>query len=168
MTDQSAAANEVWVAKHEICELQRLYAKATDLLCLNTPDAAAEATQIYHRIFTPEAVIKATGMDPYIGPDAWVALVISALDEYAVTQHFIGTQLAQVDVLPTDAQGRGAGSLFSHLQAWHARPDGDMWHYIGIYQSAVVHTPGVGWQIAEMNLIQVSEDYRQITARPSA
>lgn len=167
MSDQSAAPQELWVAKNEICELQRLYAKATDLLCINTPEAVAEATRIYHRIYTPEAAIKATGMEPHIGPDAWVALVISALDEFAVTQHFIGTQLAEVTAMPADAQSHGSGSLFSHMQAWHAKADGDMWHYIGIYESAVQHTPGIGWQIEEMNLIQVSEDYRQISARPS-
>ena len=168
MPDQTAAAVAEWVAKSAICELQRLYAKATDLLCINTAEANAEATQIYHRIFTPEAVITAAGMQPHIGPDAWVELVSTALAEYSVTQHFIGTQLAEVEVLPADAQAAGSGRLFSHLQGWHARPDGDMWHYIGIYEAGVVHTPGVGWQIAEMNLMQVSEDYRPITPRPPA
>ena len=160
-------AHDVWVAKNEICELQRLYAKATDLLCINTAEANAEASEIYHRIYTPDAVIQATGMEPLTGPDAWVELVISALDEFAVTQHFIGTQLAEVKDMPADAQSHGSGTLFSHMQAWHAKADGDMWHYIGIYDSAVVYTPGTGWQIKAMNLIQVSEDYRKIHARPA-
>ena len=166
MPDQTSSPSDVWVAKNDICDLQRLYAKATDLLCINTAAANAEATQIYHRIFTPAAVIKASGMDPKTGPDAWVELVIGALEEFSATQHFIGTQIAEVQSMPANAQSNGRGSLFSHLQAWHAKPDGNMWHYIGIYESAVVHTPGLGWQIEEMQLIQVSEDYRKISPRP--
>jgi hypothetical protein len=166
MSEPNLSPTDLWIAKNEICELQRLYAKATDLLCINTPAANAEATQIYHRIFTPDAVVQATGMDPHIGPDAWVELVIGALDEFAATQHLVGTQLAEVHSLPGDEQSPGKGTLFSHLQAWHAKPDGDMWHYIGIYESNVVCHAGVGWQIAEMNLIQVSEDYRKISPRP--
>jgi len=166
MSDQTTSSVDLWIAKQEICELQRLYAKATDLLCINSTAGRAEAEQIYHRIFTPDVVITATGMDPYTGPDAWVELVVGALAEFSVTQHLIGTQLAEVTTLPGDAGALGSGRLFSHLQAWHAKTDGDMWHYIGLYESAVVHTPGVGWQIEQMALIQLSEDYRGITPRP--
>lgn len=166
MPESNSSNIELWVAKNDICELQRLYAKATDLLCINTPSANAEATQIYHRIFTPQAVISATGMAPHIGPDAWVDLVVGALHEFAATQHLVGTQIAEVHNLPGDDHAAGKGTLFSHLQAWHAKPDGDMWHYIGIYEANVVCHPGMGWKIAEMNLRQVSEDYRKISPRP--
>jgi len=166
MNKQNSETSEVWIAKHQICELQRLYAKATDLLCLNTSASVAEATAIYHQIFTPQAEIKATGMDPKYGPDAWVALVLEALDEFSTTQHMIGTQLAEVQEFPVGGEGPGQGTLFSHLQAWHAKADGDMWHYIGIYESAVVYTAESGWQIEVMNLISVSEDYRKIFPRP--
>ena len=166
MSEENASAADLWVAKNEICELQRLYAKATDLLCINTPEANAEATALYHRIFTPKAEIKATGMDTHIGPDAWVELVVGALEEFSVTQHMVGTQLAEVESLPGEDQSPGRGTLFSHLQAWHAKADGDMWHYIGTYACKVVCQPSTGWQIEEMNLLQASEDYRKITPRP--
>ena len=166
MPNQTESQNLLWIAKNEICELQRLYAIATDLLCTNTADDNSAATEIYHRIFTPQAVIKASGMEPKIGPDAWVELVIGALEEFSATQHMIGTQIAEVGALPSAGQSSGRGKLFSHLQAWHAKRDGDMWHYIGKYDSSVIFTPDVGWQINEMELVQVSEDYRKITPRP--
>jgi SnoaL-like protein len=166
MPDQTALQSQMWVAKNEICELQRLYAVATDLLCTNTPADRVKATAIYHRIYTPQAVIKASGMDPKIGPDSWVELVTGALAEFVATQHFIGTQIAEIQQLPVDNQASGTGTLFSHLQAWHAKGNGEMWHYIGTYESNIVFTPGIGWQINEMNLQQVSEDYRKLTPRP--
>ena len=92
--------------------------------------------------------------------------VVGALHEFAATQHLVGTQIAEVHNLPGDDHAAGKGTLFSHLQAWHAKPDGDMWHYIGIYEANVVCHPGMGWKIAEMNLRQVSEDYRKISPRP--
>ncbi len=169
MSEELFAANPttqaMWLAKQEICELQRLYAKATDLLCLNAPDGSDEARQIYHRIFTPDAVIRASGVEPQIGPDAWVELVVSALEEFDVTQHFIGTQLANVSQLPNGSNAAGAGHLMSHLQAWHVRPDGYLWHFIGTYDSQVVHTAGGGWQICDMTLSEVSQDYRRLQPR---
>ena len=153
-------------AKAQICELQRLYAVATDLIGEDTPRSIAEGRAIYRRIFTPDAEIKAAGVEPQIGPDAWVDLVSGALDEFNATQHFVGTQLAEVRHLPSPSHSTGAGRLTSHLQAWHAKPDGDMWHFIGTYNSEVVYTADTGWQISQMELVQVSEDYRRLTPRP--
>ncbi|MCH1551803.1 MAG: nuclear transport factor 2 family protein [Pseudomonadales bacterium] len=158
--------SELWIAKHQICDLQKRYAIATDLLTTNTAENITAATATYQQIFTPNAEIHAAGVDTQIGPEAWVALVLSALDSFTVTQHFIGTQLANVYELPTQSSTRGAGQLTSHLQAWHAKANGDMWHFIGTYEASVVHSRDAGWQIDTMHLIKTSEDYRQILPRP--
>ena len=49
---------------------------------------------------------------------------------------------------------------------WHAKANGDMWHFIGTYEASVVHSRDAGWQIDTMHLIKTSEDYRQILPRP--
>ncbi len=156
----------VEAAKAQICELQRLYAIATDLIGEDTQSSVAEGRDIYRRIFTPKAEIMAAGVEPQIGPDAWVDLVSGALDEFSATQHFVGTQLAEVSKLPSSSDATGTGRLTSHLQAWHAKADGDMWHFIGTYNSQVVYAAETGWQISHMELVQVSEDYRRLTPRP--
>ncbi len=166
MPEQADYDSKLWVAKNQICELQRLYAIATDLLTDSSPQNITTATDIYRRIFTPQAEIHAAGVEPQIGPDAWVELVSGALEVFAVTQHSIGTQIAQVSQLPDGKNATGQGQLTSHLQAWHAKSDGDMWHFIGTYESSVTFSRQAGWQINEMHLFKVSEDYRKITPRP--
>jgi hypothetical protein len=52
--------------------------------------------------------------------------------------------------------------MTSYLQAWHARADGDLWLFIGTYHDKVRTTPGVGWQIYDMQLEQVSGDRRKL------
>lgn len=160
--NQDGAAVETWMAKETIAELRRLYARATDLIGLDTEDGVAQGRAIYHRVFTSDARIGATGQPSVTGPDAWVKVANDALREYQDTQHLIGTQLVEVLQMP-DADGRGGeATMISYLQAWHARADGHLWLFIGTYHDKVRWTPGVGWQIYDMQLEQVSGDRRQL------
>ena len=159
---QHRSAVEIWVAKEAIAELRRLYARATDLIGLDTEDAIAQGRDIYHRVFTQDARIGASGQPSVTGPDAWVKVANDALREYQDTQHLIGTQLVDVLQMP-DADGRGGeATMTSYLQAWHARPDGELWLFIGTYHDKIRSTPGVGWQIYDMQLEQVSGDRRKL------
>ena len=63
--------SELWIAKHQICDLQKRYAIATDLLTTNTAENITAATATYQQIFTPNAEIHAAGVDTQIGPEAW-------------------------------------------------------------------------------------------------
>lgn len=150
------------VAKQEIAELRCLYARATDLIGTTQPEAVAEGRQIYHRIFTPTAIIGATGRDDVTGPDAWVDVVLDALKVYEKTQHLIGTQLVEIQSLPNVELAQGRASMSSYLQAWHAKADGELWLFIGSYTDQLVHSPEQGWQISRMMLEQVSGETRQL------
>ncbi len=145
-----------WEAKAEIKELKHLYARATDLIGTGEADAVEEGRAIYHRIYTPDAVIGAGGIEAVTGPDAWVDVVREALAEYSVTQHLIGTQ-----VVSLDDSGTG-GQMLSYLQAWHARADGHLFHFLGTYKEVVRRNAEGRWQIAEMYLEPASTDYRQL------
>jgi hypothetical protein len=167
-----ATAGGMAVARQEIEYLRRWYAKATDLLGVNTAESIAEATKIYHRIFTPDANIRVSGpgSNPLdsTGPDGWVKVANTALKDYVSTQHLIGTQLVEIRDMRQDADGQtvsGEASMTSYLQAWHAGTD-QVWVFIGTYVDEVRYTPGIGWQIYDMNLVQVSGDLRPlVTAR---
>ena len=160
-TLNSSADVSLWVAKQAIAELRNLYARATDLVGMVTDESIAEGREIYHRIFTPQAVIGAAGIDPVIGPDAWVDVVAGALKEYVATQHLIGTQLVEVESLP-DAEGRGgAASMTSYVQAWHATAE-ELWLFIGMYRDSLTFSAESGWQISEMMLEQISSERRPL------
>ncbi len=168
-----ATAGVMAVARQEIEYLRRWYAKATDLLGINTPQSIAEGTKIYHRIFTADAKIQVSGagaqpLDAQ-GPDEWVEVANSALKDYVATQHLIGTQIVEINELTHGANGEtlsGDASMTSYLQAWHAGTE-NVWVFIGTYVDEVRYTPGVGWQIYDMNLVQVSGEDRPLgNARP--
>ena len=150
-----------WLAKQEIAELRRLYARATDLIGMVSDESIAEGRAVYHRIFTPDAVIGAAGVEPAIGPDGWVDVVAGALKDYEVTQHLIGTQLVEVDSLP-DANGNGGrASMLSYVQAWHSTAD-EVWLFLGTYKDKLTYSTESGWQISEMMLEQTAMDRRAI------
>ncbi|TXS95069.1 nuclear transport factor 2 family protein [Parahaliea aestuarii] len=154
------------VARQEIEYLRRQYARATDLIGLNTPEGIAEGRAIYRRIFAADAKIAATegGKTGFsaTGPDAWVEVAAKALAVFATTQHMIGTQLVEIHSLP-DADGKGGeASMTSYLQAWHDDPGRLVDIFIGTYHDTVRYTPGVGWQIYAMELERVAG---QVTER---
>lgn len=148
------------LAREEIEYLRRYYARATDLVGLNTEEGIAEGRAIYHRIFTPDARICATANGEVVlsavGPDAWVDIAASALSEFAATQHLIGTQLVELHSLPDERGEGGAASMTSYLQAWHDDPERVLDIFIGSYHDSLVYSPGAGWQIAGMELERVS------------
>ncbi len=158
------------IARQDIQYLQQLYAKATDIIGTNTEEGIEQGRAIYHRIFTPDAMIRAggRGADPLVrqGPDGWVEVVIEALDQYSSTQHLIGTQVVEVESMDVDGQGAvtaGEGRMESYLQAWHEnRPEGNVWLFLGTYDSKVRFTPGVGWQMYDMTLTQVAGELRDL------
>ncbi len=148
------------VAKQEIEYLRRQYALATDLIGTNDESNIARGREIYHRIFTPDAHIQTTsggeiGFEA-VGPEAWVTVVAGALKVFDATQHLIGTQLAEVQSLPNAAGEGGEGRMSSYIQAWHSDPDRVLDIFIGTYYDKVRYTQGIGWQIYDMNLEQVS------------
>ncbi len=158
------------IARHDIQYLQQLYAKATDVIGTNTEAGIEQGRAIYHRIFTRDVTIRAggNGSEPLVrqGPDDWLELVRETLDRYSSTQHLIGTQIVDIDLLNVDDRGAvesGEGRMESYLQAWHEnRDEGNVWLFLGTYDSRVRFTPGVGWQIYEMTLSQVAGEVRKL------
>ena len=148
------------VAKHEIEYLQRLYARATDQIGTKTPENIEAGRAVYHRIFTPEATIRAS--DPsgaefrVVGPDEWVKVVDGALSVFDSTQHLLGTQIVELDSLPDASGSGGEGKMSSFLQAWHQDDDRVIDIYLGTYYSKVRYTQGIGWQIYDMRLEKVA------------
>jgi hypothetical protein len=154
------------LARDEIRSLRHAYGVATDLVGRNTPADIEAGRAIYHRIFTADAVIGAATVETVTGPDAWVDIVAEALEPYSATQHLIGTQYITGLVLP-DAEGRGgAAHMTSYLQAWHAKPSGDLWLFLGTYEEDLVYSRAGGWQIRTMILHQVSSDHRKLGKAP--
>ena len=133
--------------KHDIETLQRLYAKATDLIGLGTEEAFEEGRDIYRRIYTDDVDIRTanTGDEPLVakGPDAWADVCRSALNDYTGTQHLIGTQLTEVN--GDEAQ------IESYLNAWHKNPDLTVYYFLGTYISKTRRTHD-GWKIYDMTL----------------
>ena len=162
MDEAQQARVDEWLAKEEIAELRRLYGRATDLIGLGTEASVEEGRKIYHRVFTPDAKIGATGQPGVAGPDAWVKVVSDALTPYQDTQHLMGTQLVEITKMP-DPQGVGGeATMTSYLQAWHAKADGEVWIFIGTYYDKAKYMPGIGWQIYDMSLDQVSGETRKL------
>ena len=138
---------DIFDYKHYIETLQRLYAKATDLIGLGTEEAFEEGREIYRRIYTDDVDIRTanTGDEPLVakGPDAWADVCRSALNDYTGTQHLIGTQLTEVN--GDEAQ------IESYLNAWHKNPDLTVYYFLGTYISKTRRTPD-GWKIYDMTL----------------
>ena len=131
MSDTGSA--ELAVARQEIEYLRRWYARATDLIGRNTPEAIEEGRGIYRRIFTPDVSIAAT-------------------DRGAVLFSATGP----------DGQGQGGeASMTSYLQAWHDAPGELLDIFIGTYHDKVRYTPGLGWQIFAMELEKVAGEVTQ-------
>jgi len=151
-------------ALHEIENLRRAYAYATDRIGSDIDGEVEAGRRVYRRIFTADAAIRASGLEgTTTGPDAWVEVVRDALGPMGPTQHLIGTQLVAVDALALDDACRvesGRARMDSHLQAWHTRADGKVWVFVGTYHDEVVFSPERGWQIAAMNLERTAEEVR--------
>jgi len=157
-----AANINLMLAKQSISELKHLYAHATDLIGRTDDTSIAEGRAIYHRVFTREARIGAAGIDPVIGPDAWVDVVLGALKNYASTQHLIGTQIIEVASLPGNNDIGGEATMLSYIQAWHST-DEEVWLFMGAYHDKLTHSPSLGWQISDMMLEQMDTDRRART-----
>lgn len=149
------------VATQQIECLRKQYGLATDLIGSKLPQNIEQGRAIYRAIFAPEVKISASnGSDgptfDAVGPDAWVDVVVHALQPFAVTQHLIGTQLVTIDTLPDSKGMGGSASMVSYVQAWHADPGGVVDIFIGTYRDKIAFTPQSGWQIIEMRLEKVS------------
>ncbi|MDG1234227.1 MAG: nuclear transport factor 2 family protein [Pseudomonadales bacterium] len=133
--------------KHEIETLQRLYAKATDLIGHGTKETFEEGREIYRSIYTNDVEIRTANTDdePFVakGPDAWADVCRGALKDYTGTQHLIGTQLTAVN--GDEAQ------MESYLNAWHKNPDLTVYYFLGTYISKARRLPE-GWRIYDMTL----------------
>ncbi len=165
----SASAGAKAIARSEIENLRRWYARATDMLGVGSPESIAEARAIYHRIFTPNAQLKTRSLDgsgfTAEGPDEWVDVCVDALADYNATQHLIGTQLVSLQTWEENAAGElqhGSATMTSYLQAWHSTPENRLWLFMGTYEDKIVYTAENGWQIVDMVLIEVSSDERVI------
>jgi hypothetical protein len=164
--DSAHAAMAKMVAVQDIEYLRRQYALATDQIGEGTAASIKAGTATYHRIFTPDATLRVaseTISDVSTGPDEWVKVVTDALETYTSTQHLIGTQLVDICSLDIDADGQvtgGEATMSSYLQAWHAEGDERVWLFLGTYNDKVRFTPGLGWQIYDMSLVQVSGEDR--------
>jgi hypothetical protein len=143
MSDRRA---EIVADKHEIETLQRLYAKATDKLGMDSAEIREEGRKIYHRIFVGDVQVRTanTGDDLVSdGPDGWAGVAENALKDYIGTQHLIGTQLTEVD--------GDQGEMESYLNAWHKNPDNSVYYFLGTYISKVRRYDD-GWKIYDMTL----------------
>ncbi len=163
----AAGCDSGWVrtkAVQDIEYLRRGYARATDAIGRNTESDIEAGRGVYRRIFTPDAKIGASGIDgKRTGPDAWVEVVRDALGPMGPTQHFIGTQTVEIEALEVNEDCEvvsGSAHMDSHVQAWHDRADGKVWIFVGNYVDRVVFTPNIGWQIADMQLVAITEEVR--------
>ena len=166
-------------ARQDVQDLRKWYGVATDLLGLKPSEASPntgmvgaafnEGKKIYRRIFTPDAKIF-LGPNPIpdpssptrVGPDEWADFVHNALVGFLATQHLIGTQVADVDMLPAGPPGMSSSStghatVASYLHAWHQAADNQSTLLVlGTYRDKVrvdtLRSGLRGWQIYEMNL----------------
>lgn len=155
------------LARQQIMELRHNYGLATDLIGSNTAEGIAAGRAIYHRIFTADASIGASGQNTVTGPDAWVDIVKNALAPYNATQHLIGTQNITALTLPDRSGAGGSAQMTSYLQAWHSKADGYLWLFMGTYTDELTYTPEKGWQIKAMVLRQTAADYRKLGVQPA-
>lgn len=155
------------VATQKIEYLRRQYARATDLIGLNTEASIAEGRDIYRRIFTADVKISVVVDGEVLftaeGPDAWVQVAADALREFDNTQHLIGTQLVDIHSMPNGQGVGGEAEMSSYLQAWHDDPDRVLDIFIGTYNDKVRYDPDQGWQIYEMQLWKVSGSIKDLT-----
>ena len=159
--EESGHQAAVSMATQQIEYLRKKYGLATDLIGSKVLERIEEGRAIYRAIFAPEVKISASngGDGPTfdaVGPDAWVDVVVHALQPFAVTQHLIGTQLVTIDSLPNSEGMGGSASMVSYVQAWHVDPGEVVDIFIGTYRDKVAFTPQIGWQIIEMRLEKVS------------
>ena len=159
--EESGHQAAVSMATQQIEYLRKKYGLATDLIGSKVPESIEEGRATYRAIFAPEVKISASngGDGPTfdaVGADAWVDVVVHALQPFAVTQHLIGTQLVTINSLPNSEGMGGSASMVSYVQAWHADPGGVVDIFIGTYRDKVAFTPQLGWQIIEMRLEKVS------------
>ena len=170
-----SAVDEV-VAKAQISELRRLYGKATDLLGAGRDhDGLSEeglsrdvkqfmGRRIYNQIFTTDANIVAGSLIG-TGGDEWADIVASALASFTATQHMLGTQLVEIDELPSEHGG--GGTMQTYLNALHEfAPGGTILIVRGTYFDKVRYTPTAGWQIYDMNLVFTAVETREHTPPP--
>jgi len=162
----AAGSAEAALARQQIMELRHAYAVATDLIGTNVAANVERGRAIYHQIFAPGALIGAAGIEPVTGPDAWVQVVLRALEPYSATQHLIGTQYVSDLQLPDYEGAGGSAHLTSYLQAWHSMPDDRVWLYMGTYEDDLTFSAGHRWQITRMMLHAVAADYRKVGRRP--
>ena len=163
-----ATRGQTALARLDIEYLRRKYAKATDLLGINTPEALAQGGTLYHEIFAPDARIR-TSTDGVVrleanGPDGWAEVANRALSRYVSTQHLVGSQVVDISRLEVDDAGEvvaGEANMTSYLQAWHARED-SVWIFMGTYVDKVRFEPQIGWQIYDMDLMFTSGDDREL------
>ena len=161
VNDGSGDPVAITVATQRIEYLRKQYGLATDLIGSKLPENIEQGRAIYRAIFAPEVKISASngGDGPTfdaVGADAWVDVVIHALQPFAVTQHLIGTQLVTIDALPDSDGMGGSASMVSYVQAWHADPGKFVDIFIGTYRDKVAFDSHIGWQIIEMRLEKVS------------
>jgi hypothetical protein len=156
------------IAREEIEYLRRLYGKATDSLGkVGNRQATEYGTSTFHRIFTPDAVVRVTGGPKALvgaGPDSWAEVVTNALKDYESTQHLIGTQIVEfTDVhFEKSEVSSGQAEMSSYLQAWHAWPDRRARIVLGTYHDKVRFSPVKGWQIYDMTLEYTSVEHRKM------
>ncbi len=156
-------------AIQEIEYLRRRYARATDMIGEATDEAVRKGREIYRRVFAESAVLNAgEDLEGLIGPDAWADVVLDVLGPLGPTQHLIGTQLVDDLELTLDDEClpvSGSACMESYVQAWHERTEEEkVWLYLGIYIDKVRFTPGVGWQIYQMDLRQLAGETRYMDA----
>ena len=156
------------LAREEVEYLRRLYGKATDALGKVGDQQATEfGASTFHRIFTPDVLIRVTGGLTALtgsGPDSWAKVVINALKGYESTQHLIGTQVVEfTDVRFENGEvSGGQAEMSSYLQAWHAWPDRSARIVLGTYHDKVRFSPEKGWQIYDMTLEYTSVEHREM------
>jgi len=156
------------LARQEIEYLRRLYGRATDALGKTGDDSARQfGIETYHRIFSDDVTARVTGSATALsgtGPDAWVDVVTTALQDYESTQHLIGTQVVDFNEVTFEHEDitHGDATLTSYLHAWHAWPDGKLRLVIGTYTDKVRWNPETGWQIYDMTLEHTSAEHRML------
>ena len=124
-----------------------------------------ECCSIGQQYFRDRTTNQRTQLREYQGhSQAWVDVVAGALEEYAATQHLIGTQLVRFDDLQTGPDGvvGGKASMTSYLQAWHEHKDGHVWVFIGTYEDEIKFVPETGWRISSMTLFEVTSERRPL------
>jgi hypothetical protein len=150
------------IDRQAIEDLRRKYALATDLIGTKAPEALAQGLAIYRQIFTPDADIRVVQQGQItrqaIGPQQWFAQVQQALQPYSGVQHLIGTQV--VEFVPKPYARRATHACMrSYLQAWHDRPQEQVYLFMGTYLDKVKRQPNGQWRIYDMSLERVSSAY---------